>query len=72
MGGVKWRGCWCDCLTRVGIATRLAKVGQSDPMAVSGHGHVLGGDVDEVEGVDRCLVHLFGQGGRCGVVVAAG
>ena len=34
----------------VGVATRLARVGQGDPMAASGHGHVLGGDMDEVEG----------------------
>ena len=38
-------------------------------MAASGDGHVLGGGVDEVEG---CLVCLFSQGGRCGVVVVAG
>ena len=53
----------------VGVATRLAKVGQGDPMVASGHGHVLGGDMDKVDG---CLVHSFGQGGRCRVVVAAG
>ena len=34
----------------VGVATRLAKVGQGDPMAAGGHGHVLGVDVDKVEG----------------------
>ena len=53
----------------VGVPTRLAKVGQGNPMAVSGHSHVLGVDVDKVEG---CLVHSFSQSGRCGVVVAAG
>ena len=53
----------------MGVATRLAKVGQSNPMAASGHGHVLRGDVDEVDG---CLVCSFGQGGRCRVVVVAG
>ena len=40
----------------VGVATRLAKVGQGNPMVASGHGHVLGGDVDEVDGP---LLHLF-------------
>ena len=40
------QGGWCE----VGVATRLAKVGQDDPMAASGDGHVLGGGVDEVEG----------------------
>ena len=49
----------------MGVATRLAKVGQGDPMVASGHGQVLGGGVDEVE---WCLVRLFGQGSRHDVV----
>ena len=69
VGRVKWGGCWCDRSTRVGVATRLARVGQGDPMAASGHGHVLGVDMDKVKG---CLVCSFGKSGRRGVVVAAG
>ena len=38
----------------VGVATRLAKVGQGDPMVTSGHGHVLRVDVDKVEGSLLC------------------
>ena len=53
-------------MARGGVATRLAKVGQSDPMAASGHGHVLRVDVDEVEG---SLLRLFDHGrGHKGVV----
>ena len=55
----------------VGVATRLAKVGQSDPMAVSGHGHVLGGDVDEVEGPLLCSFdHGRGRKVVVGLVLA--
>ena len=50
----------------VGVATRLARVGQVDPMAASGHGHVLGGDVDEVEG---SLLRPFDHGRGRKVVV---
>ena len=52
----------------VGVATRLARVGQVDPMAASGHGHVLGGDADEVEGP---LLRLFDHGRGCKVAVGS-
>ena len=50
----------------VGVTKRLAKVSQGDPMAASGHGHVFGVDVDEVEG---SLLHLFDHGRGCKVAV---
>ena len=69
MVGLLAQSCGQGWWREVGVATRLARVGQGDPMAASGHGHVLRVDVDEVKG---CLVHSFGQSGRCGVVMAAG
>ena len=56
------QGGWC----KVEVATRLAKVGQGNPMAVSGHGHVLGGDMDEVDGPLLCS---FDHGRGCKVAV---
>ena len=50
----------------VGVATRLARVGQGDPMVASGHSHVLRVDVDEVEG---SLLRLFDHGRGHKVVV---
>ena len=52
----------------VGVPTRLAKVGQGNPMAASGHDHVLRGDVDEVEGP---LLRSFDHGRECKVAVGS-
>ena len=55
----------------VGVPTRLAKVGQGNPMAASGHDHVLGGDVDEVEGpLLRSFDHGRGRKVAVGSVLA--